>query len=228
MGASCAPSHTSFWLANPRREQGFPPVVLQRHKQRSWKQCSRCVHEGTSRLWICHPFIVSDRKAWRVDTDAGCQYLQCPGALILLPHLPGRPQTLYDQGCHLTPWTLQPEDITQTKCGPTPGFCSHISSLLKGNMIPKVIVASMSTKTFKDVRGQWREVLLLGGDSVSIRRRRVGLPAVVQWVKEPAWGVPVVAHWKRIQLGTMRLRVQSLALLSGLTIWCCRELWYSS
>ena len=30
---------------------------------------------------------------------------------------------------------------------------------------------------------------------------------------------------KRIQLGTMRLRVQALTLPSGLRIWCCRELW---
>ena len=31
-------------------------------------------------------------------------------------------------------------------------------------------------------------------------------------------GVPVMAQQKRIQLGTMRLRIQSLALLSGLRI----------
>ena len=30
---------------------------------------------------------------------------------------------------------------------------------------------------------------------------------------------------KQIQLGTMRLRVQSLALHSGLRIRCCHELW---
>ena len=39
-------------------------------------------------------------------------------------------------------------------------------------------------------------------------------------------GVPVVAQWKRIRLGTMRLLVQSLALLSGLRIRHCRQLWY--
>ena len=33
---------------------------------------------------------------------------------------------------------------------------------------------------------------------------------------------------KRIQLGTLRLRVQSPALLRGLRIWCCRELWCRS
>ena len=34
-----------------------------------------------------------------------------------------------------------------------------------------------------------------------------------------------MAQQKRIQLGTMRLWVQILALLSGLRIQCCRELW---
>ena len=37
-------------------------------------------------------------------------------------------------------------------------------------------------------------------------------------------GVPVVAQQKRILLGTMRLRVRSLDLLSGLRIWHCRKL----
>ena len=40
-------------------------------------------------------------------------------------------------------------------------------------------------------------------------------------------GVPIVAQWKRIQLGTMKLRVRSLALLSGLRIRGCHELWCS-
>ena len=35
----------------------------------------------------------------------------------------------------------------------------------------------------------------------------------------------MLAQWKRIQLGTMRLQVQSLASLSGLRIWCCHVLW---
>jgi len=34
-----------------------------------------------------------------------------------------------------------------------------------------------------------------------------------------------VAQWKRIRLGIMRLQVRSLASLSGLRIWWCRELW---
>ena len=41
-------------------------------------------------------------------------------------------------------------------------------------------------------------------------------------------GAPVVAQWKRIQLGTMNLQAQSLALLSGLRIRCCQELWCRS
>ena len=41
-------------------------------------------------------------------------------------------------------------------------------------------------------------------------------------------GVPVVVQWKRIRLGTMRLRVRSLASLGGLRIWHGRELWCRS
>ena len=41
-------------------------------------------------------------------------------------------------------------------------------------------------------------------------------------------GVPVMAQWKQIQLGTMRLQVRSLPSLSGLRIQHCRDLWFSS
>ena len=34
-----------------------------------------------------------------------------------------------------------------------------------------------------------------------------------------------MAQQKQIRLGTMRLWVQSMALLSGLKIWHCHELW---
>ena len=37
-----------------------------------------------------------------------------------------------------------------------------------------------------------------------------------------------MAHQKQIRLGTMRLRVRSLASLSGLRIWHGRELWCRS
>jgi len=40
--------------------------------------------------------------------------------------------------------------------------------------------------------------------------------------------VPIVVHQKRIQLGTMRLQVQALALLSGLRIQRGWELWCRS
>ena len=46
--------------------------------------------------------------------------------------------------------------------------------------------------------------------------------------KFPDQGVPIVAQWKRIRLGTKRLRVRSLASLSGLRIWHCCELWCRS
>ena len=41
-------------------------------------------------------------------------------------------------------------------------------------------------------------------------------------------GVPVVAQWKRIKLGTMRLQVRPLVLLSGLRIQPCHDLWCRS
>ena len=50
----------------------------------------------------------------------------------------------------------------------------------------------------------------------------------------PLYGVPIVAQWKRIRLGTMRWRVQSLASLSGLRIWlllcagCRLQTWLGS
>ena len=37
-----------------------------------------------------------------------------------------------------------------------------------------------------------------------------------------------MAQWKRIRLGTMRLQIRSLALLRGLRIRHCRELWCRS
>ena len=39
-------------------------------------------------------------------------------------------------------------------------------------------------------------------------------------------GVPIVVQQKGIRLGTMRLRVRSLASLSGLRLQHCHELWY--
>ena len=44
-------------------------------------------------------------------------------------------------------------------------------------------------------------------------------------IKKGKRGVPVVAQWLTNLTRTMRLRVRSLPLLSGLTIRHCRELW---
>ena len=41
----------------------------------------------------------------------------------------------------------------------------------------------------------------------------------------PVTRVPIVVQQKQILLGTVRLRVRSLALFSGLRIWHCHELW---
>ena len=38
-------------------------------------------------------------------------------------------------------------------------------------------------------------------------------------------GVVIMAQQKQIPLASMRMHVQSLALLSGLRTWHCRELW---
>ena len=47
----------------------------------------------------------------------------------------------------------------------------------------------------------------------------------LEWISMefPSW-----RSGERIRLGTMRLRVRSLASLGGLRIWCCRELWCRS
>ena len=52
------------------------------------------------------------------------------------------------------------------------------------------------------------------------------VPEVPYIVIFKKFGVPVMVQWKRSQLGTMRLQVQSLASLSGLRIRCCHELWF--
>ena len=41
-------------------------------------------------------------------------------------------------------------------------------------------------------------------------------------------GVPMVVQWLMNQLVSMRTRVRSLAMLSGLRIQCCRDLWCRS
>ena len=41
-------------------------------------------------------------------------------------------------------------------------------------------------------------------------------------------GVPIMAQWKQIWLGSMRIQVRSMALISRLRIRHCCELWYRS
>ena len=74
------------------------------------------------------------------------------------------------------------------------------------------------------------EIRLLSGPSVKVLSFLISsLPPPPQFrnIILPG-GVPIVVQQKRIQLGTMRLQVRSLASLSGLMIWQCRELWYRS
>ena len=44
-------------------------------------------------------------------------------------------------------------------------------------------------------------------------------------LKNACVGVPIVPQWKQTRLISMRTRVQSMALLSGLRIQRCSELW---
>ena len=50
----------------------------------------------------------------------------------------------------------------------------------------------------------------------------------LQPLKKKKTRVPIVAQQKRIRLVSMRMQVRSLALLSGLRIRRCRELWCRS
>ena len=62
-----------------------------------------------------------------------------------------------------------------------------------------------------------------------LRRNILSLYTIQRYSFKKGWvGVPFVAQRKRIQLGTMRFPVRSLASLSGLRIPCCCELWCRS
>ena len=50
-------------------------------------------------------------------------------------------------------------------------------------------------------------------------------PDYIIFFKKSALGGPFVAKWLMNRLGSLRIQVQSLALLSGLRIWCSHELW---
>ena len=62
-----------------------------------------------------------------------------------------------------------------------------------------------------------------GDSQETLKARRRALDGKIQ-SKEHTRGAPIVAQRKRFRLGTMRLRVRSLASFSGLRIRCCREL----
>ena len=67
----------------------------------------------------------------------------------------------------------------------------------------------------------WQGRVILGGSSVcdcDPERCVIRL-----WSRVTHPGVPIVVQWKWIRLGTVRLWVWSLALLSGLRIWCCHS-----
>ena len=53
---------------------------------------------------------------------------------------------------------------------------------------------------------------------------RAGKYGAFSLLKMKYLGVPIMAQWKWIRLGTMRLQVQHLASASGLRIQCCHEL----
>ena len=49
---------------------------------------------------------------------------------------------------------------------------------------------------------------------------------MVQQVKNPTSGAPIMVQWKQIQLVPMRMQVRSRVLVCGLGIRRCCELWY--
>ena len=68
----------------------------------------------------------------------------------------------------------------------------------------------------------WVSILSLGGDFLKLVAFNISYQI---WINS---GVPVVAQQKHTQLVSMRMRVGSLTLLSGLRIQCCHELWCRS
>ena len=68
-------------------------------------------------------------------------------------------------------------------------------------------------------------VLILTLAEISFPSLPSFLPSLLSSFLLNGWGVPVVLQGKRIQLVSMRMRVRSLALLGGLGIWHCHELW---
>ena len=81
----------------------------------------------------------------------------------------------------------------------------------------KICSAEITVQIFKELLLQF--VLCIHGFYIY----RFGQVQMKNIFKIP--GVPVMAQQKRIWLASMRTQVQSLALLSGIRIQCCHELW---
>ena len=61
-----------------------------------------------------------------------------------------------------------------------------------------------------------------------VRRNKVIACEDGECVRSLRVEILVVVQWKLIQLVSMRIQVQPLALLIVSGIWCCRKLWYRS
>ena len=123
-----------------------------------------------------------------------------------------------------------------SRCGGMPNPLWHLSPCWP----PRVAVAGLSAAclpaphmTFQ--KGQWRvclprreRELLWTCTPTLLSGSRGHSPEPFPNFEIVLHGVPIVAQRKWIQLGTMRLRVRPLALVSGLRIQPCHEMWCRS
>ena len=121
----------------------------------------------------------------------------------------------------MLPFLLSPSHTSTQPCGLMTLFCHHCGQFYSWqNFLPTpylcITWASLSRNSFyKATSALFSPVQAGYSGKHCCQEHRI-------------WGVPVVVQQKRIQLGTMRLRVRSLTSLSGLWIWHCRELWCRS
>ena len=114
--------------------------------------------------------------------------------------------------------------LKKTQCLTWKDKCAHVYCSIICNS-PDIEISQVSTDEWKLGYYIYNEILF------SHEKREI-LPFATTWMNLKdimlndisQTGIPEVAQWKRIQLGTMRLQVQSPAPLSGLWIWHCREL----
>ena len=118
----------------------------------------------------------------------------------------------------MLPFLLSPSHTSTQPCGLMTLFCHHCGQFYSWqNFLPTpylcITWASLSRNSFyKATSALFSPVQAGYSGKHCCQEHRI-------------WGVPVVVQQKRIQLGTMRLRVRSLALLSGLRTRRCHELW---